>query len=96
MKIFRHVTLPLLMPVLSFSVLMSITGAFVSNYDLVYVMTGGGPSHSTEVALTWIMNAAFQNHNVGKANAMSMVLFLAVAAVGAFQLRAMMGRGDQR
>jgi ABC-type sugar transport system permease subunit len=95
-QIFRKITLPQMMPVLSFSVLMSLTGAFVSNYDLVYVMTGGGPRHATEVALTWIMNAAFQNHAVGKANAMSIILFVCVAAAGALQLRVMMARSGGR
>jgi len=87
---FWRVTLPLLVPVLSFSILMSLTGAFVSNYDLVKVMTGGGPSHSTEVALTWIVSTAFTHFNVGKANAMSMILFALVAVVGAVQVRVMM------
>lgn len=86
---FVRVTLPLLVPVLSFSILMSLTGAFVANYDLVTVMTGGGPSHSTEVALTWIVNTAFQHFNVGKANAMSIVLFALVAVIGAVQVRIM-------
>src|SRR5690554_6494769 len=71
---FVHVTLPSLRNVVYVSVLMSITGAFVSNYDVVYVMTGGGPFHSTEVALTWIVTTAFRFAQVGKANAMSMIL----------------------
>lgn len=91
---FMHVTLPQLMPVLTFSVLMSISGAFVSNYDLVTVMTGGGPGNSTEVALTWIIHTALVNNNVGRANAMSMILFVIVAIVGAIQVRAMMSRNE--
>lgn len=87
---FFRVTLPLLLPVLSFSTLMSLTGAFVANYDLVKVMTGGGPSHSTEVALTWIVSTAFSHFNVGKANAMSIILFALVAIIGAVQVRVMM------
>ena len=94
-RIFRSITLPMLRPVLTFSVLMSLVGAFVSNYDLVKVMTGGGPSHSTEVALTWIVNTTFAGLNVGKANAMSMILFLLVIVIGALQLRVMTRRNDQ-
>ena len=85
---FLHVTLPSLKNVTYVSVLMSITGAFVSNYDVVYVMTGGGPFHSTEVALTWIVSTAFRFASVGKANAMSMILLLLVAVFGALQLLA--------
>lgn len=94
LRIFWNVTLPLLRPVLTFSVLMSLVGAFVSNYDLVKVMTGGGPSHSTEVALTWIVNTTFSALNVGKANAMSMILFFLVIIIGALQLRVMTRRND--
>lgn len=83
---FVHVTLPSLRNVVYVSVLMSITGAFVSNYDVVYVMTGGGPFHSTEVALTWIVTTAFRFAQVGKANAMSMILLLCVAVFGLMQL----------
>ena len=67
------------------SVFMSLLGAFVSNYDVVYVMTGGGPFHSTEVAMTWIVSTTFRYARVGKANAMSMVLFVFVAIFGFVQ-----------
>lgn len=92
---FMRITLPQLMPVLTFSVLMSISGAFVSNYDLVTVMTGGGPGNSTEVALTWIMHTALTNHSAGRASAMSIILFVIVAVVGAIQVRAMMSRSEK-
>ncbi len=87
---FLHVTLPSLRNVTYVSLLMSLTGAFVSNYDVVYVMTGGGPFHSTEVALTWITSTAFRFASVGKANAMSMVLVLLVSAFGILQLITML------
>lgn len=87
---FLHVTLPSLKNVTYVSVLMSITGAFVSNYDVVYVMTGGGPFHATEVALTWITSTAFRFASVGKANAMSMILVLLVAVFGVMQLITML------
>lgn len=92
---FRKVTLPLLRPVIAFSTLLALTGAFVANYDVVYVMTGGGPLHSTEVALTYIVSKAFGAQEVGLANAMSIILFVAVAVIGSIQL-AVMTRGTER
>ena len=89
---FRYITLPLLSQVTAVSVIMSILGAFVSNYDVVYVMTGGGPFHATEVALTWIVSTTFRFAAVGKANAMSMVLFVFVAIFGIAQLYLMTRR----
>jgi ABC-type sugar transport system permease subunit len=81
-----YITIPLLGQVAAVSILMSLIGAFASNYDVVYVMTGGGPFHSTEVALTWIVSTIFRFASVGKANAMSMILILFVAGFGIFQL----------
>ncbi len=83
---FFKITLPLLNQVIAVSVLLSLLGAFVANYDVVYVMTGGGPNHATEVALTWIVHTALQFSDLGKASAMSVILFFIVAVVGIFQL----------
>jgi ABC-type sugar transport system permease subunit len=91
---FRYVTVPWIQPVIAFSVLLALTGAFVANYDVVYVMTNGGPLNSTQVALTYIFQTAFTADEVGYANAMSMILIALVAIVGAVQLRLMLrGRG---
>jgi len=83
---FFNITIPLVMQVTIVSFLLSITGAFVSNYDLVYVMTGGGPFHSTEVALTWIVSTTTRYAAVGKGNAMSMIMFVIVLVFGVLQM----------
>lgn len=94
-KSFLHITIPMLSAVTTVSVLMSFIGAFVSNYDVVYVMTGGGPFHATEVALTWIVSTTFRFASVGKANAMSILLFLLVAIFASIQLY-VMTRGEEK
>jgi ABC-type sugar transport system permease subunit len=94
-RTFVNVTLPMLRPVIAFSTLLALTGAFVSNYDVVYVMTAGGPLHSTEVALTYIVSTAFGSSAVGLANAMSVILFIGVAIIGAIQLAAMTRGAEQ-
>lgn len=88
-KQFLHITIPQLNSTIVTSMLLAITGAFVNNYDVVNVMTGGGPYHSTEVGLIYIMNTAFQQNNMGKANAMSMILVVFVAVFGFLQLKTM-------
>lgn len=87
-KLFK-ITIPMLNSTIVVNILMSITGAFVSNYDIVNIMTGGGPFHSTEVSLTYIMTTAFKYSAVGKANAMSIVLFIIVFIFGFVQLKLM-------
>jgi ABC-type sugar transport system permease subunit len=87
-KIF-FITLPQLNSVIVVNVIMSVTGAFVSNFDIVNIMTGGGPMNSTEVSLTYIVKTAFRYSNMGKANAMSMLLFALVFLCGFIQMRLM-------
>lgn len=89
MKKFFRITLPQLNSTLVINILMSITGAFISNYDIVNIMTGGGPFNSTEVALTYTMRTALTLNNMGKACAMSVVLFLFVIVFGFIQMRTM-------
>lgn len=84
-----HITIPQMNSTIVVNVLMSLTGAFASNYDIVNVMTGGGPMNSTEVSLTYIVKTAFTYSRMGRANAMSMVLFLFVFIFGFFQLKIM-------
>jgi ABC-type sugar transport system permease subunit len=88
-KKLTHITIPQLNSTIVVNILMSFTGAFVSNFDIVNIMTGGGPFHHTEVSLTYIVTTAFKYTSVGKANAMSMILFILVFAFGYFQLKLM-------
>lgn len=86
---FVNITIPQLNSTIVVNVLMSLTGAFASNFDIVNILTGGGPMHATEVSLTYIMTTAFKYNSMGKANAMSMILFLLVFLFGFAQLRIM-------
>jgi ABC-type sugar transport system permease subunit len=87
-KFFR-ITLPQLNSIIVVNIVMSIAGAFVSNFDIINIMTGGGPMNSTEVSLTYIVKTAFKYANMGKANAMSMLLFSLVFLCCFVQLRLM-------
>ena len=86
---FFYITIPQLNSTIVVNILMSITGGFVSNYDIVSIMTGGGPFHKTEVSLTYILKIAFKYSNMGKASAMSAILFFIVFIFGFLQLRVM-------
>ena len=86
------VTLPMLAPVTFVNVLLALNGAFVRNFDLVYVMTGGGPNHQTEVVLTHMVAEAFRQGNLGYSAAMGYVLFAIVAVISAVYIRIGAGR----
>jgi len=77
-----HVTLPLLGKTWWLCVLLCATGAF-QTFDLIYVLTNGGPHHSTEVVISWMIKVAFDRLNLGQGCAIAvlstaMVLMLAV------------------
>ena len=82
---FWYITLPLLRPTSFFVLLVStvsaVAGAHV--FDLVYVMTRGGPANATSLLITYIFQHAFQFGDFGYASAMSAVLVALLAAVSA-------------
>lgn len=86
---FFYITIPQLNSTIVVNILMSLTGAFASNFDIVNVMTGGGPMNSTEVSLTYIIKTAFQYGKIGRANAMSMILFAIIFVFSFIQLNTM-------
>jgi multiple sugar transport system permease protein len=71
---FRHITLPLLRPAIFLCLMIGIINSFTS-FDLIYVMTGGGPSYATEVLITYIYRAAFVLAKFDYAAALTVVLF---------------------
>jgi len=73
-QLFR-ITLPLLRPSLFLAFVIGIMTSFTS-FDLVYVMTQGGPAHSSELLVTYIYKNAFELSRVDYAAALTVVQFL--------------------
>lgn len=71
---FKHVTVPLLSPTIFFVTIITAITSF-QVFDLIYVMTQGGPLDSTNVLVYAIYKNAFEYFNVGKASALAYVLF---------------------
>ncbi|MFC4061270.1 carbohydrate ABC transporter permease [Planomonospora corallina] len=74
-KVFRHVTLPLLGPTIRISIFLSVIGA-IQLFDLVWVLTEGGPIHSSETMAVTMFDYGFRRYQVGYASAISVVMFL--------------------
>jgi raffinose/stachyose/melibiose transport system permease protein len=70
-----HVITPLMKPVLNVSLVL-ITTSSLKAFDAIYVMTQGGPMHSTEVMASHLYNRAFINLDYGYASAIGLMLFL--------------------
>ncbi|MGP4021440.1 carbohydrate ABC transporter permease [Saccharopolyspora sp. 5N708] len=88
---FRHVTVPMLRKVTAVVVTLNLIDGF-KTFDLIYVMTGGGPNRASEVLGTYLYGLAFGSSAgavpaLGYATAISMVIFLLAMAATVVQLR---------
>jgi len=77
---FMYITLPLLKPTLGVCALVGLVTSF-ELFDLVQVLTGGGPARSTEILITWIYKQAFEFGNFGYSAALTIVLFVLMAGL---------------
>ena len=82
----RYVTLPGIRPTLLFATLI-LTLQSIQVFDLVFVMTGGGPIFTTDTLVNLLYRNAFVNYQTGYASAISFVLFVIIVIISALQLR---------
>jgi multiple sugar transport system permease protein len=83
---FRHVTLPMLGPIVTLANILTIAGYF-QLFAEPYVMTQGGPLQSTVSVLYFMYEEGFKWWNLGSASAVAFLLFVFIFAVTAVQLR---------
>ena len=74
-KLIRTMIIPLSWDIVRMVIILQTIGALRS-FDLIYVMTAGGPNHSTEVMPLHLFVNAFQNFNLGYGNVVAVVLFV--------------------
>jgi len=83
---FRHVTLPQLGPTTLFVLVVSVINSFQA-FDLIKVLTDGGPVNATTTLLFYIYQQGFVAFNAGRAAAASIVLFVLLLGLSLLQLR---------
>lgn len=85
---FRYLTLPMLRPYIIIAALFRTIDALKS-FDTIYVITGGGPNHSSETLNLYIYEQAFKYLHIGYASALVVVFFVIVLllSVGLISLR---------
>jgi multiple sugar transport system permease protein len=87
----RHITLPLLVPILSITILFSIVMT-VSDFNLVYILTRGGPLNATQVFATLAYQSAFTSGQIARGAAISLFIFPALLVSLFFLLRLVRSR----
>ncbi|MGG3739318.1 ABC transporter permease subunit [Aeribacillus pallidus] len=85
-KQFVHITLPLLKPSILVALLFRTLDAF-RVFDLIYVLTGGGPANSTETITILAYKVMFSQTNFGEGSALSVVVFICVAIISIIYIK---------
>ncbi|MCO6006987.1 sugar ABC transporter permease [Actinoallomurus purpureus] len=85
-KMLRHLTLPLLRPILAMVLILTVIGSF-QVFDIVQVTTRGGPVNASNVLQLYIYQQAFGQFNFGYAATMSMALFVMLMVITFLQVR---------
>ena len=84
LQTFKNVTVPLLSPTIFFVIVITSISSF-QVFDLIYIMTEGGPNNSTMVLVYSIYKYAFEFFDVGKASAIAYILFAIIFVLVLFQ-----------
>lgn len=82
---FRRITLPLIMPAVTISLFLGITGS-LKIFELPFILTRGGPREASTTMIYSIYDNAFQYQRAGLSSAMGLVFFIFIAAVTIIQL----------
>jgi multiple sugar transport system permease protein len=77
LQAFWHITLPLLRPAIVVAILFRAIDA-IKTFDIIFIMTQGGPANSTETINILLFNQAFSYFNMGYASSMAVALFAVV------------------
>lgn len=90
---FWRVALPLLKPSLKSAAILSMVGS-LKYFDLVYVMTGGGPGTSTELMATYMYKHSFSKFNMGYGSTVAAGMFILISIVSLVTMRLLNGRKE--
>lgn len=91
---FWKVALPLLRPSLVSAAILSMVGS-LKYFDLIYVMTNGGPGSSTELMATYMYKYSFSQFNMGYGSAVAGGMFLLITAVALVTMKILNHGGDK-
>jgi raffinose/stachyose/melibiose transport system permease protein len=89
----RQITWPMLWPQ-TFALTMLTTIATLRVFDLIWIMTAGGPGHSTETVATYVYATAFRSLDVGYAQAMATILLVLIVALAVVEYRLLNPRAE--
>jgi raffinose/stachyose/melibiose transport system permease protein len=93
--IVRYIKVPLLKEIIAVMVVINIIGGF-KVFDLIYIMTSGGPAHKTEVLTSFLYYQAFNFHRYGYASAVAVVMLMLMLLFSWLRLRGSLTTAGER
>lgn len=91
---FWKVALPILKPSLYSAAILSMVGS-LKYFDLIYVMTGGGPGTSTELMATYMYKMTFKTFKMGYGSAVAGGMFILISIISLFTFKVLNRKGDR-
>ena len=90
---FWRIALPLLVPSMKSAAILSMVGS-LKYFDLIYVMTGGGPGTPTELMATYMYKQSFKNFNMGYGSAVAGGMFILISMVALITMKLLKGKEE--
>lgn len=90
---FWKIALPLLVPSMKSAAILSMVGS-LKYFDLIYVMTGGGPGTSTELMATYMYKQSFKTFNMGYGSAVAGGMFILITLVSLITMKILNGKKE--
>lgn len=90
---FWRIALPLLVPSMKSAAILSMVGS-LKYFDLIYVMTGGGPGTSTELMATYMYKESFSNFNMGYGSAVAGGMFILISMIALITMKLINGKKE--
>ena len=90
---FWKIALPLLVQSMKSAAILSMVGS-LKYFDLIYVMTGGGPGTSTELMATYMYKESFSNFNMGYGSAVAGGMFILISMIALITMKLINGKKE--
>src|SRR6185436_20795948 len=91
---FVHITLPMMQNIIAITVLFSLIVTF-ANFDIVQILTSGGPVDQTHVFATWAFKLGIEGNDLPLGASVSLFMFPILAVAAIFILRGVMRRARE-
>lgn len=85
-KVILKIIIPTLSPIITIAMLLNIIGGY-KVFDIVYVMTAGGPNRASEVLATYLFQQAFRFNNMGYASVIAVIIIILSLIISVIRFR---------